>query len=426
MAAPMRETGKVHNWLPFKSEAEARHALIAYAIHAKCADAALLWTDATGAKLLQQGTADKDGDVKVLIAHAHGPIPPPKTPAPPPGMLESFEGAVAKLCDAVAADAKAAGSAIAGAARTVGQDIAGGWQTANKFVGDHPLAFDGATVAFDAIAVIGGGFAIATVGVAGVGVLGMVAVGAAFTLLLADGTHYAFEVADKKFHAKGAEAGTEWIEHNEAYKTIEWISPLLCLPDLVVNMPKAFTEAKTLAREAKDAQAAVQEGTEAVTKAENRLANYMEKRANDPQKPPVASTQQRYARQINAAKRAQTTLTEKFSEAVKDSRNGKVRAAFAGIGVPSTGYGLGVMAVHPPDTTGWMNGIGNSIGSGWHDLSSWFTPLPPDYPVMPDADNRIYHGGFRGGYSTRRGDDPWADMQSYLSIHLAMTRIRPK
>lgn len=108
MAAPMRETGKVHNWLPFKSEDEARHALISYAIHAKCADAALMWTDATGAKLLQQGTADKDGDVKVLIAHAHGPIPPPKTPAPPPGMLDSFETAAGRVLASAEADAKAA------------------------------------------------------------------------------------------------------------------------------------------------------------------------------------------------------------------------------------------------------------------------------------------------------------------------------
>jgi hypothetical protein len=422
----MRETGKVHNWLPFHSEAEARHALLTYAIHANLPDAALIWTDATGAKLLQQGTADKDGDVKVLIAHAHGPIPPPVVPPPPPSMLDSFENTVAKLLEGAAADAKAAGSAIAGAAKTAGQDIAGGWQTANKFVGDHPLAFDGATVAFDAVAVIGGGFAIATLGVAGVGVLGMVATGAAFTLLIADGTHYAFEVADKGFHAKGAEQGTKWVEENDAYKTIEWISPLLCLPDLVVNMPKAFTEAKTLAREAKDAQAAVQEGTEAVTKAENRLTNYIEKRSNDPQKPPLVSTQQRYARQINAAQRAQKALADKFTEKVKDSRNSNIRAAFAGVGVPGTAFGLGVIAVHPPDAASWMSSAGNAIAGGWHDIGSWFTPKPSDYPVMPDADNRIYRGGFHGGYSVRRGDDPWADMQSYLSIHLAMTRIRPR
>jgi hypothetical protein len=80
MAAPMRESGKVHNWLPFKSEDEARHALFTYAIHANLPDAALIWTDATGAKLLQQGKADKDGDVQVPIAHAHGPIPPPVVP----------------------------------------------------------------------------------------------------------------------------------------------------------------------------------------------------------------------------------------------------------------------------------------------------------------------------------------------------------
>jgi len=63
MAGPRRETGKVHSWLPFHSEDEARHALFTYAAHANLPGAALIWTDATGAKLLQQGTADKDGDV---------------------------------------------------------------------------------------------------------------------------------------------------------------------------------------------------------------------------------------------------------------------------------------------------------------------------------------------------------------------------
>ena len=426
MATPMRETGKVHNWLPFKSEDEARHALFTYAIHANCGDAALIWTDATGAKLLQQGTADKDGDVHVLIAHAHGPIPPPVVPHPTPSMFDNLESAVAKLCDTVAADAKAAGSAVGSSVRAVGQDISGAWHGSNKFVGDHPLAFDGATVAFDAVAVIGGLFAIATLGVAGVGVLGMVAIGAAGTLLLADGIHYGFELADKGFHVKGADAATKEIEDSDIYRTIEWISPLLCLPDLVVNTPKAFTEAKTLIGDAKDAQAAAEQATEAVTKAENRLTNYMDQRANDPQKPPLVSTQQRYARQINAAIRAQTTLADKFSDAVKESLKSNVRAAFAGVGVPGTGYGLGVMAVHPPDRASWMSGVGDAIAGGWHDMGSWFAPSPPAYPVMPDADNRVYHGGFRGGYSTRVGDDPWGDMRSYLSIHLAMTRMRPK
>jgi hypothetical protein len=210
------------------------------------------------------------------------------------------------------------------------------------------------------------------------------------------------------------------------YKTIEWIAPLLCLPDLVANTPKAFKEASNLAREAKDAQGAVQEGAEAVTGAENRLTNHIEKRAADPKNPPLASTQQRYARQIKAAKRKQATLLDKFTDAAKDAMNGNIRAAFAGIGVPGTGYGLGVMAVHPPDTAGWMDSIGHAASTGWHDLGTWFAPGQPAYPVMPDANEGIYHSAFRGGYYSRRGDDPWGDMQSYLSIHMAMTNVRPR
>lgn len=80
-------------------------------------------------------------------------------------------------------------------------------------------------------------------GTATVGTLGLIATGAAATLLLADGTHYAFEVADKKFHVTGAAEAQAWIGHFVPYKIVEWISPILCLPDMVANLPGSIREA---------------------------------------------------------------------------------------------------------------------------------------------------------------------------------------
>jgi hypothetical protein len=399
-----RETGMVTIWAPFANEAAAQDALLAYTQHANCPSAAIIWTDIGGAKLLRPGVADKDGDVPVLIAHAHGPVKPPAAP-PHPGLLDNFETAAAKVL--AAAEGK----------------ISAGWHAANKFIDEHPMAFDGGSVAFDAIAVAGGIFAIATLGVAGVGVVGMVAIGAAATLLIADGVHYGFEVADQKFHVQGAAAKTKAIESSQLYRSVEWVAPLLCLPDLVMNTPKALTESAKLARDAKSADTAVQEGAEATAKAQNRLANYMDKRSADGAKPPLQSTQQRYQRQINAAKRTQASLETKFTKIATEARNSGIGATFARVGIAGTHYGLGTMGLHPPETPDWMQSIGNAVSAGWHDLGTWFTPSTPAYPVMPDANNQVYHAT---GPATRMGDDPWADMQSYLSIHLAMTRLRPR
>ena len=165
-ATASHETGMVTTWAPFANESAARAALLAYTQRANYPDAAIIWTDNAGAKLLRQGVADRDNDVLVLIAHAHGPVKPPAAPAKP-GLLDSFEAAAE-------ADAKTA-------AKWTGDKAAAGWRAANKLIEDHPMAADGASVAFDAIAVAGGIFAIATLGVAGVGAIGMVAIGAAFT-----------------------------------------------------------------------------------------------------------------------------------------------------------------------------------------------------------------------------------------------------
>ncbi len=417
MAAPMRESGKVHNWLPFKSEDEARHALFTYAIHANLPDAALIWTDATGAKLLQQGKADKDGDVQVPIAHAHGPIPPPIVPPPPPSMLDSFENTVAKLLDGAAKDAKAAGQDLLAARRTAGQ-----------FISDHPLAFDGVATGFDAIAVLGGFVAIATLGAATVGTLGLIAIGAGFAMLLADGSHFGLELLGQKFKSFQDAAETE--EHNPLFETVQWIAPILCFPDLVFNTPKAIREVAEFANEAKEAKEAATVAGEAAEKAENRLQTYVQKRESDPAHPVSMTRIHRYEAQIAKTKQALKELTAKSEQAAKDARNRALNANFAGVGITGSTYGDGTMIAHPPNRDGFVKSAFDysqrAIAAGWYDLGSWFAPTPATYPVMPDAGSRVYHGGFHGGYFSRAGDDPWSDMKSYLSIHMATTRVKPR
>jgi len=424
----MRETGKVHNWRPFKSEDEARHALFTYAIHANLPDAALIWTDATGAKLLQQGRADKDGDVQVLIAHAHGPIPPPVVPPPPPSMLDSFENTVAKLLDGAAKDAKAAGSAVAGVARGAGRDAVSGWKTANKFVGDHPLAFDGVATAFDAVAVLGGAVAILTLGAAAVGTFGLIAIGAGVVLLAADGTHFGLEVAGQKFAYAKELAERE--EHWPPFETVQFVAPILCLPDLLVNTPKAIREVGEFAEQADKAKEAANAAAETAEKAEDRLQNYIQKRESDPAHPVSMTRILRYETQISKTRQTLATLITKSDQAAKDARNHALNANFAGIGISGSAFGYGTMAAHPPNRDGFVKKAydmtKSSVAAGWYDLGSWFAPTPPTYPVMPDAGSLVYHRGFRGGYFSRVGDDPWSDMQSYLSIHIATTRVKPR
>jgi len=418
MATPMRETGKVHNWLPFHSEDEARHALLTYAIHANMPDAALIWTDATGAKLLQQGTADKDGDVKVLIAHAHGPIPPPTVPPSTNEILQSFDSVAANML----ADAEKAGRAVASGLKTVASDIGSAWKRGNDYIDEHEEGFDVATVTFDGIAVIGGLFGI-FFGGAVIMSLGGVALIAGGLLLGADGYHLALEVADDQLHEAWAQTDKNGkiipkykaLEQDSlVYQTIEWIAPFLCLPDLVAHAPeelnkgiKAFKELGKLAT--KEASAEDKLGA-----ATNRLTNYTANRGADSSKI-KQSTVSRYQRQINAAKRTLALQKDKLKAARVESISG----AFAGAGSPMTGYGFGVMISSPPK-------IPSYVKSGWHDLGSWFTPNGDSAPLMPDAGQSVYHGGFHGGYSTYRGADPWTDMENYLSIHLAITRIKPK
>jgi hypothetical protein len=428
MATPMRETGKVHNWLPFHSEDEARHALLTYAIHANMPDAALIWTDATGAKLLQQGTADKDGDVKVLIAHAHGPIPPPVVPPPPPSMLDSFENTVAKLLDGAAADAKAAGSAITGAAKSAGQDAVSGWKTANKFVDEHPFAFDGVATGFDIIAVVGGFLAVGALGVSLGGAIGLIALGAGVTLLAADGSHFAMEVIGQKLAS--FKRGAEWEEHNPIFETVQWVAPILCLPDLAYNAPRAIRAVGQMAQKATEAGNAAAHAAADTDKAVDRLVNYIQKRENDPAHPLNASRIEHYRAQITKAQHTQVKLNEKFDEAATEARKAVRDSKFTGVGITGTAYGFGTMAAHAPNRDGYVKSTSDyaqsAIAAGWYDLGSWFTPIPPTYPVMPDAGSRVYHGGFHGGYFSRVGADPWSDMQSYLSIHIAVARMKPR
>ncbi|MGE4480442.1 hypothetical protein [Acidocella sp.] len=95
MGTNNRDTGRVSTWLPFGSEGPALVALATYAQHINHPDAAIIWASPGDAKLLRQGVADKDGDVSVLIVHAHGSVRPPPTKPAHKGALLSFEDAAA-------------------------------------------------------------------------------------------------------------------------------------------------------------------------------------------------------------------------------------------------------------------------------------------------------------------------------------------
>lgn len=409
------ETGKVTNWQPFKSEGDAKMALLAYALHARLPHAAILWTDGNGAKLIQQGIADPDGDVHVLIAHAHGSAPPPPNP-PHGGMLQSFETAAASVLASAEADASAA-------AKWTGDKLSAGWQATKSFVASHPQGFDRGTVAFDAIAVIGGvvGVLLLPEEITAVGVL---ALGAGIALLAADASHLALESMGGKY-AVMAEEET----HSPIFETIEWVAPFLCLPDLVMNAPKAVIAATRAAGEAGDVAAEADRAGTVLAKTQEKLTGYQQKISDRTLNAGNMAKIQRYRHQINVAARAVDALGDKLAKARTTAMASRFLVAPARIGFLGAGYGFGNMAAASPGAPGYVQSFENHAIAAWHDLGSMFTsatPALPAYPVMPDANNREFHHQLRGGYYTRVGDDPWRDMQSYLSIHLAMTRIKPR
>lgn len=388
-------------------------ALLAYALHARLPQAAIIWTDGKGAKLIQQGVADHDGDVHVLIAHAHGSAPPPPTP-PHGGMLQSFENAAASVLASAEADASAA-------AKWSGDKLSAGWQATKSFVASHPQRFDRGTVAFDAIAVIGGvvGVLLLPEEIAAVGVI---ALGAGIALLAADGSHLALESMGGKYAVMAEEEA-----HSPIFETIEWVAPFLCLPDLVMNAPKAVATAARAAGEAGDVAAETDRAGSALAKAEEKLANYQQKIADRTLNAGNISKIQRYRHQINVAARAVEALGDKLTKARTTAAAARFLVAPAQIGILGTAYGFGNMGAAPPGTPGYIQAIKTHALAAWHDLGTYFSSPAqpaPNYPVMPDANDRIFHHQLRGGYFSRVGDDPWRDMQSYLSIHLAMTRIK--
>jgi hypothetical protein len=430
--ATLQETGKVQIWAPFSNQGDALNAMLAYAVHGKCTDAAILWTDATGCKLLKQGVADADGDVRVLIAHAHGVVAPSPSRPGGAGILVNFETAAASLLHNAESGISSTASSVASAAKSTAASVGDWFKEKGEYIEQHQEGFDIATVSFDAIAV-GGAVAGLIFGGGAITIVAGVALVAGGLLLAADGAHLFYEVANNQWQAAWAvssktdEKGNpipvfKTMEDNPVFATIEWVAPFLCLPDLAMNAPKDVQEGVAAAKEigkltasADSVKAATQPKLEA---AQTRLTNYIAKRTNNAARPINPATVARYQRTINAAKNTISAQTVKVTKAVRSMVSG----AFAAVGFPGTFYGLTTMALSHPSVVPYQH--------GWHDLWGWFAPAAPaptPYPVMPNADDEVYHrtaGRFMT--HTRVGDDPWGDMTNYLSIHMMVARIKPK
>ncbi|WP_155992610.1 hypothetical protein [Acidocella facilis] len=327
MGAGQRETGRVSTWLPFSGEGPALLALAAYAQHIQQPHAAIIWVSLGGAKILRPGVADKDGDVPVLIAHAHGSARPPATRPASKGALLRFEDAAASVLSEAWGKTK--------------EEV----KAADEWIERHPLKTDGVVVGFDAVAAIGGVIAIGFLGVAAVGTLGMIATGAAIVLLAADSAHFTFEMMAAEDHSEFGARMAKGMEKSIIYQGIEWIAPLLCLPDLAFNLPKAIREVGVGIREGKEAVESLEKGAQLADKAEQRLSNYIQRRGADGAKPALQATEQRYQRAISAAKRTEAELKSKLDDTLAKLRKSKIGEAIEIINAPGTVIGAGLDVV---------------------------------------------------------------------------------
>lgn len=105
------------------------------------------------------------------------------------------------------------------------------------------------------------------------------------------------------------------LPHAAIFETIEWVAPFLCLPDLVMNAPKAVIAATRAAGEAGDVAAEADRAGTVLAKTQEKLTGYQQKISDRTLNAGNMAKIQRYRHQINVAARAVDALGDKLAKA---------------------------------------------------------------------------------------------------------------
>ena len=338
---------------PYGSEA------IASVCLSRCTDAVFgdrymgqIWAEDGGAKVLRPPHYDDDGYGLVLIAILHG-LAPPRPDRDSASGKEPAHGFLYRLMEAIGKSQIQQAEMQQAEAQAVIDLSRSALASAKEFLERHEIPVRGITVAFDALGVIAGGAVLMTIGpelaagalgAAAFAALGGIAGGASAALLATDGLMLGFELTAN-------EAGKKWLEEQSSYQWVQAVAPLLLLPDLLVNLPRAIVSSARAAREIRALPGEVRETEQQLASARDLLDAHYETEAD--------RTTAAWRNRLLELRGKSNKLAEDLSNAQKKLEKAENELTMARIrDFPAWGgsiYSEGLYAVAPPTLTErWM------------------------------------------------------------------------
>ena len=330
---------------PYGTEQSACRALSRFADAVFSTPTGLIWAEADGAKVLRRPAYAAEGFGITLIAISHGAEPAAMATSTPTQWLprNGFLRGMMVAAQAMSQQEQDYQQALAqGMAVTVGE--------VRDFLNAHQTLADGIATGLDVLGLIAGTaavFAMAPVVLGAATLGGVVGVTAAFTatvgsvgLLTCDAKMFTFDL-------EGDQAARSAFEKTAYYRWVEAVGPLLLLPDLLVNFPRAVVGVAKAARELQSAPREIGELTEKALAGREALGLV--------DKPAVLAAHPQIAADVQRLKLATDKLSHEIAKAEKKLETAKDELRAAHLrdmpAAAGTVFGTTIYTINPPELT---------------------------------------------------------------------------